>query len=213
MTDARTHWNEVWTAKQFAETSWYQADPTPSLAWIDRVIAAGGSADRVVDAGCGVSFLTDRLLDRGSEVIGIDVAPAAIERLQIRIADRNDAASTRFRGIACDLAAADPDPTAPVDATIWHDRAVLHFLHGHAREQYAASVRRHLVVGGHAIIAGFAPDGPLKCSGLEVVRASADEIASLLGPGFALVDATVEHHRTPWDADQAFQWTCLRRDT
>ena len=209
-TDARTHWNDVWSAKDVAETSWYEADPAASLAWIDRALADGGSADRVVDAGCGVSFLTDRLLDRGSEVVGIDVAAAAIERLQDRLAARGAADSERFRGIACDLGVDDPCPAAPLDATIWHDRAVLHFLHGDARERYAATVRRHLAVGGHVIIAGFAPDGPLKCSGLDVVRASADEIADLLGPGFTLVDAAVETHRTPWDAAQPFQWTMYR---
>ncbi len=213
MPDPRTHWNDVWTEKDFTETSWYQADPTPSLTWIERVVAAGGSADRVVDAGCGVSFLTDRLLDRGSEVVGVDVASAAIQRLQSRVAGRSVEQMGRFRGIACDLGAEDPDPAMPIDATIWHDRAVLHFLQAEARERYAENARRHLVVGGHAIIAGFAADGPLKCSGLEVVRASADEITTLLGSGFTLVGAAVEPHRTPWDADQAFQWTCLRRDT
>ena len=214
-TDTREHWNAVWTSKDFAETSWYQADPTPSLVWIDRAITDGGSIDRVVDAGCGVSFLADRLLERGAEVFGIDVSAAAIDRLTERIRTRGENDTTldpsRFHGVVCDLGRDDPAPDRPLGATIWHDRAVLHFLHGDARERYAAGLRRHLAMGGHAIIAGFAPEGPLKCSGLEVVRATADEIAALLGPTFTLVDVEIRTHRTPWDAEQAFQWTCLRR--
>lgn len=211
MTDATRHWNHVWTAKAFEETSWYQPDPAPSLRWIDLAVADGGSIATVIDAGCGVSHLADRLLDRGAHVVGVDIAATAIERLRGRLADRPDDAVTRFTGIVGDLG--EPDPLSEVSspATIWHDRAVLHFLHGEARERYAETVRRHLAPGGHAIIAGFAPGGPSKCSGLDVVQSSADDIVALLGDEFHVLAYAIEVHRTPWDAEQAFQWTLLRR--
>ncbi len=211
MSDPIQHWNDVWTSKPFEETSWFQADPEPSLRWIDRAITDGGSIGRVIDAGCGMSFLCDRLLDRQAEVVGIDIAHEAIDRLRSRIAARDDVASPRFTGITGDLGAGDPMPPDTPSATIWHDRAVLHFLDGAARDRYAENVRRHVVLGGHVIIAGFAPDGPERCSGIEVVRTSAEGIATLLGEAFAIVDHGIEVHETPWSAEQAFQWTLLRR--
>lgn len=211
MSDSIRHWNEVWTSKRFEETSWFQADPEPSLRWIDRAIADGGSIERVVDAGCGVSFLCDRLLDRGSEVVGIDIAREAIDRLGVRIAEGGDDGPARFTGITGDLGAGDPLPPDAPPASLWHDRAVLHFLDGAARDRYAENLRTHLAPGGHAIIAGFAPDGPERCSGIEVVRASVEEIAGLLGPDFTLVEHAIEVHETPWNAEQAFQWTLWRR--
>lgn len=211
MTDAMRHWNDVWTAKAFDETSWYQSDPEPSLRWIDLALADGGSIARVIDAGCGVSHLADRLLDRGAEVVGVDIAASAIDRLRDRLADRPDVAAARFTGVVGDLGEADPLAEVPVPATLWHDRAVLHFLHGAARERYAETVRRHLAPGGHVLIAGFAPGGPPRCSGLDVVQASADDIAALLGDEFHVQAHAIEVHRTPWDAAQAFQWTLCRR--
>ena len=211
MNDAPRHWHEVWTSKAFEETSWYQPDPEPSLRWIDRAVTDGGSIDRVIDAGCGLSFLTDRLLDRGAAVVGIDIAAEAVARLRSRVAERHDAGADRFTSLVGDLGEVDPLPDAEPLATLWHDRAVLHFLHGPARDRYATTLRRHLAPGGHAIIAGFAPGGPPKCSGLEIVQASATEIATLLGADFTIVDEAIESHRTPWHADQAFQWTLFRR--
>lgn len=211
MSDPIRHWNDVWTSKRFEETSWFQADPEPSLRWIDRAIADDGSIERVIDAGCGVSFLGDRLLDRGAEVVGIDIASEAIGRLQSRIAARAGVSSMRFTGITGDLGVDDPMPPDAPPASLWHDRAVLHFLDGAARDRYAENLRRHVAPGGHVIIAGFAPDGPERCSGIKVVRASARDIAGLLGEGFTLVDHAIEVHETPWNAEQAFQWTLCRR--
>ena len=54
---------------------------------------------------------------------------------------------------------------------LWHDRAAFHFLtDGNDRAAYVARLGRGLKIGGHAIIATFAPDGPEKCSGLPVAR-------------------------------------------
>ena len=66
-------------------------------------------------------------------------------------------------------------------------------------------------VGGHAIIASFAPDGPEKCSGLPVVRYSPASLATELGTGFALVAARTEQHLTPSGRTQSFQYSLFRR--
>ncbi len=82
---------------------------------------------------------------------------------------------------------------------------MFHFLTDPAdRRCYVATLLRTLVPGGHAVIATFAPDGPPKCSGLDVVRYDEASIAAELGPGFALSDSRRETHTTPWKTEQRF---------
>lgn len=210
------HWNEVWSSKAFEETSWFQTDPTPSWSRIERVLADGGSPAVTIDAGCGLSRLADGLLERGHRVLGIDIAAEAIDRLRSRLSRRDDGGTHRFTGLVGDLGRVDPlepldrEGEAMTQATLWHDRAVLHFLHGDQRTRYADTVRRRVGPGGHVIVAGFAPDGPTKCSGIDVVRASDQDIAALFGDRFEIADSSREIHQTPWASEQAFQWTVLR---
>ena len=84
-------------------------------------------------------------------------------------------------------------PTASVD--VWHDRAVFHFLtQPAARAAYLAQVRRVLRPGGYAVIATFAEDGPLRCSGLEVARYSGNALHAVFGDGFVLEHSEREVH-------------------
>jgi hypothetical protein len=63
----------------------------------------------------------------------------------------------------------------PMD--VWHDRAVFHFLTApEDRACYVDHLRQTVKVGGTAIIATFAPDGPEKCSGLPVMRYSPESL-------------------------------------
>ena len=95
---------------------------------------------------------------------------------------------------------------------LWHDRAVLHFLTTpEEAERYAEQAAGAIGPGGQAVIGGFAPDGPERCSGLEVARRSARDIANLLGNAFELVEERNENHTTPGGATQAFAWARLRR--
>jgi hypothetical protein len=61
------------------------------------------------------------------------------------------------------------------------------------------------------IIAGFAPDGPERCSGLPVIRWAPADLAARIGAPFALEHAEAEDHTTPGGAKQRFAWTVLRR--
>jgi hypothetical protein len=47
-------------------------------------------------------------------------------------------------------------------------------------------------------------NGPVKCSGLEVVRYDEASIAAELGPHFVLRDSKREIHQTPWGTEQRF---------
>jgi hypothetical protein len=100
----------------------------------------------------------------------------------------------------------------PDSVDVWHDRAVFHFLtEPSQRAAYVAQLARALRVGGFALMATFAPDGPERCSGLPVARHSASSLGEALGPAFVLLDEAREVHETPWGSPQAFTYALFRR--
>ncbi len=194
------HWETVYTSKSDAELSWMQAEPATSLA----LIAEACSADSVIDVGGGTSLLAERLLDRGYAVTVLDISQAAIERARRRLGTR----ASEVGWVVADVTT-DPD-LGTFD--VWHDRAVFHFLTASEdRAAYAALLARTVSVGGHAVIATFALDGPEKCSGLEVRRYDGRALAAELGPRFRWLKSVPELHRTPWNSPQSFQYSLFER--
>jgi SAM-dependent methyltransferase len=195
-----SHWENVYASKCDAELSWTQAEPTTSLA----LIAEACSAGRIIDVGGGTSLLAERLLDRGYAVTVLDISQAAIDRARQRLGER----ASEVGWLVADVTA-EPD-LGTFD--LWHDRAVFHFLTASEdRAAYGALLAGTIPVGGHAVIATFALDGPEKCSGLEVRRYDGRALAAELGPGFRLLKSVPELHRTPWDTTQSFQYSLFQR--
>ncbi len=204
LTPEAEHWQAVYRRKASDGVSWFRPHLETSLELLDAVGLC--SESRVIDVGGGASTLVDDLLDRGvSAITVLDLADEALALSSQRLGDRGDG----IHWLAGDLLEA-ALPEAGFD--LWHDRAVLHFLTTpEATARYAAQAMHALRPGGHAVIGGFAPDGPERCSGLEVARRSAADIAALMGPAFALVDERREQHTTPGGSPQAFAWAVLRR--
>ena len=194
------HWETVYTSKNDAELSWTQAEPVTSLALIAEACPSG----RVIDVGGGTSLLAARLLDRGYTVTVLDISQAAMDRARQHLGAR----ASEVGWMVADVTAGPDLETFDV----WHDRAVFHFLTASAdRVAYAAQLARTVPVGGHAVIATFALDGPEKCSGLDVRRYDGGALAAELGPQFRLMKSVPELHRTPWSAPQSFQYSLFKR--
>ncbi len=88
---------------------------------------------------------------------------------------------------------------------LWHDRAVFHFLtEPSARRAYVELVRRSVKPGGHVLMATFGPDGPLKCSGLDVVRYDDQSLHYEFGEGFQMLGSEIAEHNTPMGTRQQF---------
>jgi len=60
------------------------------------------------------------------------------------------------------------------------------------------------------MVATLGPHGPMKCSGLDVVRYDADRLHDQFGPHFRLVESTTELHRTPTGTTQEFLYCSCR---
>lgn len=61
--------------------------------------------------------------------------------------------------------------------------------------------------GGAAVIATFAQDGPVKCSGLAVSRYSPEALAAEFAGLLTPVESIAHTHTTPWGATQSFQYS------
>lgn len=202
--DPTEHWQDVYRRKPSDSVSWFRPHLDTSMTLLAG--AGLGPASRVIDVGGGASTLVDDLLRRGvTDVTVLDLSSQALAVSRERLGER----AGQVRWLAQDLLTA-PLPAAGFD--LWHDRAVLHFLVGpHEAARYAAQAAHALRPGGHAVIGGFAPDGPERCSGLTVARRSAEEVAALMGPEFRLVGRRNEEHTTPGGSAQAFSWAVLQR--
>lgn len=199
------HWEYVYQTKQANEVSWFQEEPAVSL---DLIAASGvGRDEPVVDIGGGASVLVDRLLDQGfTDLSVLDISQAALRVAQARLGAR----SADIVWITDDIAAWLPPEGA---FKLWHDRAVFHFLVDQAdRLGYVRALVRGLQDGGFVILAPFSLTGPARCSGLPVLRYSAEMLQSELGPGYELVEQRAQTHLTPAGNSQDFLW-CLFRKT
>jgi len=95
----------------------------------------------------------------------------------------------------------------------WHDRAVFHFLTtSDQRSAYVRQVEKAVRSGGNLLISTFGPEGPTKCSGLEVMRYDADSLHREFGMRFRLLDSFKEVHHTPFGTTQQFLYCLCRVD-
>lgn len=197
------HWERIYRTKEPTQFSWYQPEARLSLDLIRRV--APDPATPIIDVGGGASTLVDGLLDAGyRDLTVLDVAPSALAIARQRLGDR----AAGIRWVAADVLQAGL-PAAGY--AVWHDRAVFHFLTRRPdRAGYVAQTRHAVRPGGHVIVASFSPEGPPRCSGLEVARYSPEAMHAEFGEGFRLLDSVREDHHTPGGALQAFVY-CLCR--
>ena len=197
--DRKAHWENVYQTKGETGVSWYQSDPRLSLELIRSVAPSAGG--RIIDVGGGASHLVDRLLDLPFDRVAVlDISDTALRMSRSRLGERAE----RVRWFTADVTEAPELGTFD----IWHDRAVFHFLTDPAdRARYLAHLHDILKVNGTLIMATFALDGPHTCSGLPVVRYSPETLAGVLGDQFTLLEARRHVHRTPWDSEQAFQYS------
>ena len=80
----RDHWEAVYTTKKSDETSWFQARPERSLAFV-RATGAGRDAG-IIDVGGGDSRLVDVLVDEGyADLTVLDISAAALARARNRL--------------------------------------------------------------------------------------------------------------------------------
>jgi SAM-dependent methyltransferase len=197
------HWERAWTAKAPDEVSWFEAVPATSLKLIES--AGVGTDAPIIDVGGGASRLAGELHRRGhTDVTVADVSPAALEEARSQLGPEAGA----IQWVEADVR--DHDFGRRFD--LWHDRALLHFMVDPLdRAAYVRTLERSLRRGGFALLATFGPDGPTQCSGLEVRRHAAGDLAALLGSDYEPLENRLVVHTTPTGTEQQFQYALFRR--
>ena len=201
---SKAHWEDVYTTKLADTVSWFQPHAALSLEMI-RDTGMPRSAD-IIDVGGGASTLVDDLAANGYMALTVlDLSEAALEKSKARLGARG----AHIRWLAGDITQADL-PERGYD--VWHDRAAFHFLvEPNDRKAYIDRLLHAVKPGGHVVIATFADDGPLRCSGLRVARYSPNALSAELGAPFELIEHRREAHRTPSGAMQAFVYCRWRK--
>lgn len=197
MTDERKkHWQTVYQTKSSTDVSWYQFVPNRSLELIKSAAMLPEAA--ILDVGGGDCTLVDNLLAAGfTDITVLDISSAALDSAKSRLG----AAAGGVVWIAADIT--DWQPVRRFD--LWHDRAVFHFLVDPTlRRRYLGVLQAALVPGGHVVIATFGPEGPTRCSGLDVQRYSVAELSAVLGSCFRLIRSHLDVHLTPAGREQQF---------
>ena len=163
----KSHWEGVYATRQPTEVSWFQPVPEKSLHLIRATGVKCGQA--IIDAGGGASTLVDNLLAEGfTDLSVLDISANALLKSQERLGDK----AGKVTWIEADVTMFVPSRRYD----LWHDRAVFHFLTEAAdRDRYIDVVRGALKSGGNFVLATFGPQGPLRCSGLDICRYGVEE--------------------------------------
>ena len=199
--DRKQHWEQVYTNKNTKEVSWYQESPTISL----QLISASQKNTDLIDIGGGASVLIDHLIDNDYQQLAVlDISDAALQTTKNRLGEKANLVSWFSSDITTFQ--------SPKRFTLWHDRAVFHFLtQATDRQKYLEVLKQTLTPDGALIIAAFAIGGPEKCSGLDIVQYDANKMCDELGDGFQLIEQVSEKHITPANKEQAFIYYRFQR--
>jgi len=195
--NTQMHWENVYGTKAPDQVSWFRPHLETSLSFIER--SAPTRSARIIDVGGGESTLVDDLLARGfGNLTMLDISQTAIDVTKARLGVLAD----RVEWLVADVTTTD----LPANAyDIWHDRAVFHFLTtAPDRASYVKRVKKSVKPGGYVIVGAFGPEGPTKCSGLDVERYDADSLHGEFGTRFRLIDSIKELHQTPFGGIQQF---------
>ena len=142
----KTHWENIYSTKNFNEVNWYQPVPETSLDFIKKLNLNKDA--NIIDIGGGDSFLVDNLLQLGySNITVLDISEKAIDRAKERLGKE----AKKVNWIVSDVN--DFEPTDTYD--LGHDRAAFHFLTGLKETQ-------HIVTEGHFKIRGGTKVSPQK---------------------------------------------------
>lgn len=196
--DAQSYWNRTYSGGNPSGRSWFRPHLDTSLALIERCAPDRGSAV-VIDVGGGESTLADDLMAAGyREITVLDASQAALERVRARLGPVGE----KIAWVCGDILSVE---LLQNHYSVWHDRAVFHFLTERAeRVAYVRQAASAVKPGGHVIVGTFGPEGPKKCSGLDVMRYDAGSLHEEFGSGFRLVESLEELHQTPSGAVQPF---------
>jgi ubiquinone/menaquinone biosynthesis C-methylase UbiE len=202
----KEHWNKIYSSRDVYKLSWYEEIPDPSIKLLSKCHI--NKDEFVLDVGAGASTFIDYLINQGfSNVITTDISEIALNKLKERLGKEK---ASRVRWIVDDI-------THPIhiqnlrDISVWHDRAVLHFLlQENQQQEYLSTLKKVLKRGGYVIIAAFSLEGAKRCSGLDVKNYDQNILAKFLGEDFSLLEYFNYTHYMPSGEPRQYIYTLFQ---
>jgi SAM-dependent methyltransferase len=186
-------WNESYA---IGELPWDTGEPEPLL--VEFVTSGRVQPARTLEIGAGTGTNSIWLAERGFEVLGIDVAPLAVERAHAKLNGR----SLNCRFAVLDFLAAAPESLFE----FVFDRGCFHiFDEPEERGRFAAQVAAVLTPGGLWLSLIGSTEGPPREVGPP--RRSAHNVIFAIEPALEIVELRLAEFR----GHGANAWFCLAR--
>ncbi len=197
MNEIASHWSEIHKNKD-KEVSWWQ-----EILWLDFLdyLTPTGAA---IDVGSGQSPMAIELAKSGFDPVFVnDIAENALSKLT-QLAKESGVDLIPIAGSVLEL-------KLPTPVSLWHDRAVFHFLSGAEVDKFKEAVISNTAPDAFLVIATFSENGPDQCSNLDVSKYSPSELAGVFSPEFKEVFSNKRIHTTPWNSTQEFSFVILQK--
>jgi EEF1A lysine methyltransferase 2 len=203
----KEHWDEIYEALDADELTWYEEMPEPSIRLLSKCDI--NKDESILDVGAGASTFIDYLVNQGfKNIIAADISEIALNKIKERLG-KEKASSVRW--IVDDI-------TEPVhiqdlrNITVWHDRAVLHFLLEEKQQKvYLSKLKKVIKKRGFVIIAAFSLKGAKKCTGLNVKNYDQHLLAEFLGEEFKLLEYFDHTYYMPSGEPRPYIYTLFQK--
>lgn len=194
------HWETVYQTKDTTKVGWHETKPQISLDFICKSQLSKNAA--ILDVGGGDSKLVDCLLADGFQNITVlDISETALGKIKQRLREKQ----VQVKFVVSNIL--DFHPLEKF--SLWHDRAVFHFLtNDRDQRNYRDLVARSVPSGGFLFIATFSSKGPKTCSGLPVQQYDIQDLEEFFGTEFQLLEGINYDHITPGGSPQNYS-VCL----
>jgi len=196
----KQHWDEIFRTKDYTQVLWHQNNPAKSLELIKKYTT---TESRIIDAGCGASFLADTLIAEGFKHLTLlDTAQSSLDIVEQRLNNKD----------ICYVCNDILEFTTDERYDIWHDRAVFHFLLSKKeRERYFQLLLKLLKPNAKAILSTFRADGPLQCAGLDIMQYDHEKMRDELPAGLELIESEKYDHQTPKETVQEYIYFVIEK--
>ena len=145
--DLKSHWEKIYSSKSEDGVSWYQEYPKTSIDLIEKYSTDKSSS--IIDIGSGRSKILKNLIENEYDNLTyLDISEEACSKSKISLGNKQDLVQWNVENVL--------DFNVEKNFSIWHDRAVFHFLISKEDiEKYKQVALQNIVQGG-CLILGWA---------------------------------------------------------
>ena len=201
--DLKSHWENIYSSKKEDGVSWFQEYPKTSIDLIEKYSI--NKSISIIDIGSGRSRILKNLIENEyDDLTYLDISREACSKSKISLGNKQDLVEWHVVNVL--------DFNTEKNFSIWHDRAVFHFLISKDDvEKYKQVALKNIVQGGYLILGTFSENGPEKCSGLNVSRYSTESLKEIFNPEFKMIESFTIDHKTPFNTTQNFLFSIFKK--